>query len=1145
MSQYPDLVWNEDFVAADPRLDVRLRIGDSVRRLFPGCIERPVADIDRAALTSRALDFFVRRLHGFGIQDVVDVITAHIDASLVVLSPSWPVPTLEGEAEPTEVLQEAELIASRALLAAEASDGNEGLNLALDWLTKDASTVTFDPMHPQSAFGRCARVRRGTQYRWLPLAFLPEVLGYAVGELAASVAYVPEARLRFAQESAAAARSFLWRFSSSILGPNDLDDGPSVSPRNVVQWIVPVDRDVVLAVQMFSELENGAGIRGEPIVKRIADGSPSPTQLSVPFAYRGVKIPPGTEVIPLLVASSPHHIASSPGGPGLASMSLDDLRWIAQTADDDLDLAQFCKDLANPSGPQMTGWEIIDRWEPWRTRGKTFFAGGASPSMIAFAPHAGEAEWELAATHTDVEVALSKLRLPVPHASGLTERVETDVPTVVSWRTPATDGAPGIREVARELNAWVLHVGQHPLAVTWSDDWPANQWRIVMDVAAAMSFGVAQVEADWNSAHTQNAPQSHVLEFVPQSGFTPGPLFSIIDHEVDSDGVHQVSAGLNFSVLESFHGRGADQSIRDEMATLIQQLLRSGGAAENESVAVARAWRAAPPTLTFQIINTITQHNDLRSPVDFNESLSSEIDRAIAGAVKHAGVAPGTYGGEEAKRLDREILSCAALDALRTKLAQYDRDDLIQFGMQQLERGAAERDRELRGIRRSQQSLALTWDPVVTANRIQSDAFLLRRANEVIIEVTLRENLRGDARLNDTAWASLMAAANAFVEATIRSEGIHLQVTPVALEISDLYEIAIVDDDQPIEHHVGAPYRLDQHQLSLAMAAEQFREETEGDRADPTYTDIDAAMVAAYGIGSIDLYAVFGGLATWPAGSMTGDVAIATPDQVIRQVLNATELGTDRDAHEKIQAALTLLTSNTDSLAETEWQPWRTRQRKRRLLAQPIPELEDGTVVIAPHYLLTSFKVYQSYLSQGVLPWTQPQPPKDLDQALERFRDARNKFLEEDVSRVLVEYGWSVETNIRETKPGRLNLDALSSEIDAVAGKAGKRTLLLLEAKDPASVHALSQMRAQLDDFYLDRKNKPAYATQLERKRRDLVSHEVEIATALKLPTADQSFEVRPIFVTRHPIPAGYVGGPFEVLTINDLRDALAADKFD
>ncbi|WP_434315665.1 hypothetical protein [Leifsonia sp. P73] len=820
---FPDLAWNEDFVAADPRLDVRLRIGDSLRRLFPGCIERPVADIDRATLTSRAIDEFVVAVHGFGIQDVVDVITAHVDASLRVLAPAWPASISQDDDEPTETLHEAELTASRELLATESADvDTQSRQVALEWLTKDASAVAFDPTHPMSAFGRCARVRRGSDFRWLPLAFLPEVLSYAVGELAASVANLPEARLRFAQESAAAARNYLWRFSSSVLGPNDLSDGPTVSPRNVVQWIAPVARDVAIAVQMLSQLGDLVGFREKPIVKQIADASPSPTQLSVPMAYRGLRVPAGTEVVPLLIASSPHHITASPGGPGLASMSLDELRWIAQTADDDLDLAHFCKDLANPTGPQLFGWEVIDRWEAWRSGGKTFFAGGASPPMIAFAPHSGEAEWQLAATHSDVEAALATLQLPIAHDAALVERSGTDAPTVAAWRTPAADGTPGISETAREVNAWTLHVGQSPVAVTWSDQWPADQWKLVMDIAGAIPFGIAQVSSEWETAHTAETARGHIVELVPPNAADQTTLFSIGTNELGSDGIQRVSVGLAFSVLEGFEGEDSDLRIREEMAVLIRKLLHLSGVARSDCDAVESAWRTAPPTLTFQIINTITRHNDLRPPVDFNESLGSEIDRVIATKVKDAGVTPGIFTGAEAKRLDREILSRAALDALRAKLAFYDRDDLVRYGMTQLERGAAQRDAALRGIRQSQKSLSLAWDPVTTANKVQSDAFQLRRANEMIVEAALRDSPRGESQINEITWASLLAAANAFVEATTRSEGVHLQVTPLALEINDLYEIATIDDPTPIEPHEGAPYRLNQHELSLAMAAEQF-----------------------------------------------------------------------------------------------------------------------------------------------------------------------------------------------------------------------------------------------------------------------------------------------------------------------------------
>jgi len=46
----------EDYLPEDPRDDVRVRISDCPLRIGPGDVERPVADIDRALIVSKAID---------------------------------------------------------------------------------------------------------------------------------------------------------------------------------------------------------------------------------------------------------------------------------------------------------------------------------------------------------------------------------------------------------------------------------------------------------------------------------------------------------------------------------------------------------------------------------------------------------------------------------------------------------------------------------------------------------------------------------------------------------------------------------------------------------------------------------------------------------------------------------------------------------------------------------------------------------------------------------------------------------------------------------------------------------------------------------------------------------------------------------
>ncbi len=198
--------------------------------------------------------------------------------------------------------------------------------------------------------------------------------------------------------------------------------------------------------------------------------------------------------------------------------------------------------------------------------------------------------------------------------------------------------------------------------------------------------------------------------------------------------------------------------------------------------------------------------------------------------------------------------------------------------------------------------------------------------------------------------------------------------------------------------------------------------------------------------------------------------------------------------------------------------------------------------VIAPHFCLTSASVYINYLTQGMLPWSSPQPPAALDRALANLRDARNRQLEDDVADVLRTAGYTCETRIRERNAKRLGVPLLSGEIDIVAGRAGSRIIWLLEVKDPADVYVVPEIRRHLDRFYVTHGKDKAYAELLGAKLKELTPHANAVANALRLPvTQDLAYEIRPIFVTRRPVPAAFAEGLFPFTTLRELTQTLSA----
>jgi hypothetical protein len=80
----------EDFVPENPRDVVLVRVGQDVVRLFPGQVERPVADVDRALLASSAVDDLLFGHRGFGVYDVLEVVLGYTDEAIKILAAARP-----------------------------------------------------------------------------------------------------------------------------------------------------------------------------------------------------------------------------------------------------------------------------------------------------------------------------------------------------------------------------------------------------------------------------------------------------------------------------------------------------------------------------------------------------------------------------------------------------------------------------------------------------------------------------------------------------------------------------------------------------------------------------------------------------------------------------------------------------------------------------------------------------------------------------------------------------------------------------------------------------------------------------------------------------------------------------------------------
>lgn len=1160
----PDLAVGEDFLANDPREDVSVRLGARTVRLFPGNVERPIADVDRALLVARSADDYLMGVLGFGVADLVEAVLGYADLAISNFSAAWPDIETDSDYEEPRVTPQ-EVTAAKSLIALGTPSSlvqTDALARALEWVTVPVKDLPYDFRNPSSVFGRFLRTREipDAEPRWMPLAFIPEALGHAVCELAAIASHDPKSCRLFASRSAAQVREALWRFSNVVAGSADVADGPAVAPRNRVQWLAPIDSTHVIAVQVVAILDGMPPFDDEPAVLAAVRESHSgvPTRITL-AAGDSVKLDPRVEVVPLLVISSAGHIAV-PSMPGLPGMSLDDLRWAATTATADTDLYNYCRDLSRPGMPMLIGWEAINIWQWWIASGKSIYTQGAAPTGIVFAAHEGNAEWDRGARRSPIERDLATLGLPgLRDLDGL-DQPEHGAPTAFHWKPRTTGSLLGVQTTPAtperrrpELVGWSLHPGPAPVAVSlFGSSWTDDVDSLLYDIAGAFTFGLRQIREAWIASHS-TGEFGYVLGLANVEQVDPD--IEVADVRIDDRAAARVvHATLNIPV-DSFT-RAAAQDIsegRALMGAAIERVVRSAGLSADDSAAIRDAWSTAPPTLVVEVGRAVTARATLRSPLAVDESLASEIQRIMAESLKGGGVMSGTYRGVRAGALDRDSLAPIALEILNDALVGYAMDDVIDFGMQQIERSHAKR-RELDSeIRRSAQHLAIEWDAVARHRKVMHEHLLLRRSQEAAVEAALRLQPQGTSTLDDLSWQRILAAADAYMHATMRSEAVHHQLNPNAIVVSESYEISIAKDRSPTGESErssasGNAYDLDIDSLSATRSQYQLAdvdEDAETEHvpgpAEPGVTDsnLDEAMLSAFGSTGLDILTTLFALAAWPLGDDEPDAVAASLDQIKEYVRDATLLGERADGEARILAALSLLTSDSAAFAADDWKPWHTRSRRQRLAIRPLATLGDGRIIVSPHTCLGTLSVYINYLRQGQLPWSRPQPPRAVQDAMDDLRDRRNKALEVDVVAAMRSHGWSVIENVKEQTPQRLRLSVLRSEIDAVAGSAEVGIIWLLEVKDPVDVFTTPEIRRALDRFYDDSDpSKPPYATKLQQKLDDLAPHASAVAQALGLPPrpADDPYVVFARFVTRRPVPAAFVPAPFPFSTLTDIQ---------
>ena len=1141
---------HEDYIPTDPTKIATVRVGDELLRCAPGLVERPIADLSRALRMAAAVDDEIVRRHKFGIANVIKVSMRYVDYCLNALLPDLQsAPDIEVgdliDLPAREVQAARRLVSTDPLVSLQLDRADL---LALEWMTSPAATAKYDHESRTSPFGRTLRYRvpeADQPDRWLPPTYVAEVLAHAVSELVDGLERNNHARRALRASCIERTRRALWRFSNTLIeAPPEVPVEILPLTGSEIHWLVPSDGPNFIAVSiLFTEDLSRSGPRSfgcVTLADRVRNHDWSEGPISAQIAGGGsIDLLPDATVVPLVIFAGTSHLMV-PQTPGQATLALEDLTWIAETATADDDLYRFVRDLSSPTFPSNFGWEAINYWEPWRANGKTFFKGGIIPTHMYFEAHAGEAEWERAVALSPLEVALHGVGMSALRQAEMAEVSSASVASVALLGSESEYDYRHGTHRAPDRVGWSLALTTPPVAIIRSDpDWASGQdYRFLFDVCGGLIFAFDAIRESWRSAHAGlDAPGYRLgLRAIDASVEQPERVVEFSSAQMQMKGVAR--AALWAFDLERFvqEADGNPRAANDLTVAALEGLLQLGGVSAQVAGEIVTEWRNSRPFLILETKAARTTLNHLQSPWRLHASDESAATSAFARRLHASGVQPGQYRGIDANNLVKEHLAPLALNVLNDGIAQHDTQMIVATGMGQLNRVIDHLQQEQGNLTRVARDLATDWDPVERMADLASESLQLRQCNEIIVEAALRGQASTDAKrpVDAQRWSVLLAAADAYRTVTTVSERLHHRVAPVTIEISPVYELTFQSDENPTEDS----WLMEGEALNIASANIRIdpmpddAEASEDGRED----DVDLAMLQSFGVTTRDLFLILIALARWEPFEEGRSVAFVREDEALSWVYKAVG-DPDEKQRLRLQHAFEMLTVSSDVLRSTAWEPWQTRTRRHRLLVEPLVRCLDKTILISPQYLLTTLSVYNNHLSQGILPWT-GEVPEQVSKALAKRRAHRNLAFERALQRQLRDLGFETIARVKPGDHARLGVPRLSTEIDLVCGRTGDPNIWLIEAKDPAAVYGFAETARQLRTFYRDSESrgrlKPCYATQLSRKESELKPYVDEIAEKLGMtaPPDHRGYVLQTRFVTRNLTPAGYVTPrPYEVLT--------------
>jgi len=1103
----------EDFEPCDPRLAVQVRWRGELFRLLPGVSTHPVADIDLWGWLAETIDPVLVSAIGFGVGDLVEIALRRMSYVASELSAVWMQGEMPGLDAPPSI-HAAELAAAIALRPlqdqiAACSDPGRVMHTVVAHSVSPRQ-LRHGPRMPVS-FGEVIAIREGQgKFQSIPAAMLSVSMGEAAAQLARKALTIKGDVLASWRGSATGRLcAFLEGAGQPICGLICLEGVPRVLPLlryGPRQWIA---MDVVAELDggsLDDALASSRSALAQVVPGRTLSTSGGPIGIPDDAAIAKVQV--------IAVPKLPDHLGTQAGGP--RPMSVQDLLHIARaSAKEPADLWYYLADLDAPTHPGIFGLGEIGIWEAWRRNGKTLWRSGRQMAGIYVADDGVDQEW--AAAHSKFDVEQSLLALEMPSAR--------------HW--PAIDIGDDAVNLGdhREQIFCAVFPWDVPVAIT-EDYASAGQSAasLLHNMASGMGFVLKRTRAAVVDTLGASGARALRIDFCHDPHPDAPPL------EIDfAPPVLRVSWGPTLRDLLQDDNR----LLQSRIGEAIAECLPDSHKEQFES-----AWADAPPAIGFGAVSVAQRRTELPAPIGNHKWHQTSWVKALSAYLLAEGAAAGTYSGAVAKRLLNETVYPWLIGQFQEQLAQYDRKELLEYAMTQLEHLHCQRWRIGKDL-----ALMTGFSDFNEANaqklrEERRESFELSKAVAVLVDEVMASPSDGEKLMDSLAWTDMLSLAELCLMACLSSEMSHKGVGGLQVEILESGELVFAPEDSE---------RADIASFQAAVAAADGTESIfhpssrieppDGARdapesivsVIPDLEPVQASLKEERGFTLDALVGVFDAAGKWEIPD--GQVFAAASAREIAEAAARMHGVAGIDEYEQAVTwlARTANDTATDSDSGILIEHWEIERRAERIDTRPIIQWGD-TFYVLPWTASNAWHIMLNYLWDARLPWPEEMIGLETAKVLGSIRQERNRELERECAQAVTHPLLEVRSNLLPRKAKALGIEKLSGEIDTLVVDQHSSRIWIIEVKDPHFPFSPHSMANEIDKFH----QPGGHVDKLRRKIADISQHADEMVAKMNLPSPDRQWEVRGLFVTRRTTPSAFADCPdMDFCTIDEVRELV------